>query len=126
MEGLWLDRRERLASAFKAEGPGDASLSQELGEGAEDMFNTQNAVDDGRSRKDLKSLMDDYERKLILLALDAAGGHQRRAAASLGLLPSTLSQKMKRLGVRRTVKVAWSSEERELLADALIEQRSAD
>jgi len=90
------------------------------------MFNTQNAVDDGRSRKDLKSLMDDYERKLILLALDAAGGHQRRAAASLGLLPSTLSQKMKRLGVRRTVKVAWSSQERELLADALIEQRSAD
>jgi len=90
------------------------------------MFNTQSAVEDGRSRKDLKSLMDDYERKLILLALDAAGGHQRRAAASLGLLPSTLSQKMKRLGVRRTVKVAWSSEERELLGGALLEQHSAD
>jgi len=90
------------------------------------MFNTQSAVDSDRSRKDLKSLMDDYERKLILLALDAAGGHQRRAAASLGLLPSTLSQKMKRLGVRRTVKVAWSSEEREPLREQLIEQHPAD
>jgi len=90
------------------------------------MFNTQSAIDRGRSPKDLKSLMDDYERKLILLALDAAGGHQRRAAASLGLLPSTLSQKMKRLGVRRTVKVAWSSEERELLREELIEQHPAD
>lgn len=51
-------------------------------------------------RKNLRSLLDDYERKLILLALDAAGGHQRRAAASLGVLPSTLSEKMKRLGLR--------------------------
>jgi DNA-binding NtrC family response regulator len=53
-------------------------------------------------RKDLRSLLDDYERKLILLALDAAGGHQRRAAASLGILASTLSEKMKRLGLRET------------------------
>jgi DNA-binding NtrC family response regulator len=51
-------------------------------------------------QKDLRELLDDYERKLILLALDAAGGHQRRAAASLGILPSTLSEKMKRLGLR--------------------------
>jgi DNA-binding NtrC family response regulator len=51
--------------------------------------------------KDLRSLLDDYERKLILLALDATGGHQRRAAFSLGILPSTLSEKMKRLGLRQ-------------------------
>lgn len=51
-------------------------------------------------QKDLRELLDDYERRLILLALDAAGGHQRRAAASLGILPSTLSEKMKRLGLR--------------------------
>jgi DNA-binding NtrC family response regulator len=51
-------------------------------------------------QKDLRALLDDYERRLILLALDAAGGHQRRAAASLGILPSTLSEKMKRLGLR--------------------------
>jgi len=51
-------------------------------------------------QRDLRELLDDYERKLILLALAAAGGHQRRAAASLGILPSTLSEKMKRLGLR--------------------------
>ena len=56
----------------------------------------------GGERKDLRGLLDDYERKLILLALDAAGGHQRRAAASLGILASTLSEKMKRLGLRET------------------------
>ena len=61
--------------------------------------------------KDLHDLLEDYERRLILLALEAADGHQRRAAQSLGLQPSTLSQKMKRLGVRRTVQVAWQAEE---------------
>ena len=61
--------------------------------------------------KDLRDLLYDYERRLILLALEAADGHQRRAAQSLGLQPSTLSQKMKRLGVRRTVHVAWQAEE---------------
>jgi DNA-binding NtrC family response regulator len=48
----------------------------------------------------LKTLLDEYERSLILSALAAAGGHQRRAASALGLLPSTLSEKMKRLGLR--------------------------
>ncbi len=48
----------------------------------------------------LKALMQEYERDLIVAALAEAGGHQRRAAASLGLLPTTLSEKMKRLGLR--------------------------
>ena len=67
-------------------------------------------------RKDLRSLLDDYERKLILLALDAAGGHQRRAAASLGLLPSTLSEKMKRLGLRTSARV-WAAPGEGLVED---------
>jgi DNA-binding NtrC family response regulator len=49
----------------------------------------------------LKQRMNDYERGLILAALQAAGGNQRRAAAALGILPSTLSEKLKRLGLRR-------------------------
>ena len=49
----------------------------------------------------LKQRMNDYERGLILAALQAAGGNQRRAAASLGILPSTLSEKIKRLGLRQ-------------------------
>ena len=48
----------------------------------------------------LKALMQEYERDLIVAALADARGHQRRAAASLGLLPTTLSEKMKRLGLR--------------------------
>ena len=49
----------------------------------------------------LKALMDAYERQLILAALGAAAGNQRRAARALGLLPTTLHEKMKRLGIRR-------------------------
>lgn len=70
-------------------------------------------------RKDLRGLLDDYERKLILLALDAAGGHQRRAASSLGVLPSTLSEKMKRLGLRTSPRMAWRA-----AAQALLESRA--
>ena len=52
----------------------------------------------------LKTLLDAYERQLIETALVATSGNQRRAAASLGLLPTTLHEKMKRLGLvkRRT------------------------
>ena len=53
------------------------------------------------TNQDLGSLLDDYERKLISLALEATGGHQRRAAASLGIRPTTLSEKLRRLGMRQ-------------------------
>lgn len=54
---------------------------------------------DGAPRKGLKRLVEDYERTLILQALAASQGHQRRAAAALGVLPTTLVEKMKRLGL---------------------------
>jgi DNA-binding NtrC family response regulator len=47
----------------------------------------------------LKQRMEDYERDLIREALARAGGNQRRAAAALGLLPTTLHEKMTRLGI---------------------------
>jgi DNA-binding NtrC family response regulator len=50
---------------------------------------------------DLKSLLEAYERQLIQSALDAASWNQRRAAAALGVLPTTLHEKMKRLGLLR-------------------------
>jgi DNA-binding NtrC family response regulator len=60
-------------------------------------------VDGGETqRPSLKQLVADYERRLIQNALDASGGHQRRAAALLGVLPTTLLEKMKRLGMHRT------------------------
>ena len=51
--------------------------------------------------KDFKALVADYERGLIEEALAESAGHQRRAAARLGILPTTLHEKMKRLGLPR-------------------------
>jgi DNA-binding NtrC family response regulator len=50
--------------------------------------------------RDLKQLLESYERALIVTALAASGGNQRQAAQQLGLLPTTLNEKMKRLGLR--------------------------
>jgi DNA-binding NtrC family response regulator len=49
----------------------------------------------------LKGLVEAYERQIIQSALAASAGNQRRAAAALGLLPTTLHEKMKRLGLLR-------------------------
>jgi DNA-binding NtrC family response regulator len=49
----------------------------------------------------LKARVEAYERHLIEAALEATSGNQRRAAAALGLLPTTLHEKMKRLGLLR-------------------------
>jgi DNA-binding NtrC family response regulator len=53
-----------------------------------------------RGPSDLKQLLESYERALIATALAASGGNQRQAAQQLGLLPTTLNEKMKRLGLR--------------------------
>jgi DNA-binding NtrC family response regulator len=58
-------------------------------------------MDDLRKGETLKSLLDAYERRLIESALAATAGNQRRAAAALGVLPTTLHEKMKRLGLLR-------------------------
>jgi len=50
--------------------------------------------------RDLKTLVNEYERQLILSALGATCGHQRRAARCLGISPSSLHEKMKRLGIK--------------------------
>ena len=52
------------------------------------------------ARKDLKTRLEEYERSLILEALRATGGNQRQAAFALGVLPTTLHEKLKRLGIR--------------------------
>jgi DNA-binding NtrC family response regulator len=48
----------------------------------------------------LKERVAAYERRLIQEALWFAGGNQRRAAQALGCLPTTLNEKMRRLGLR--------------------------
>ncbi len=57
------------------------------------------AMPKAASRQTLKEMVRDYERELIESALAASAGNQRRAAAALGLLPTTLHEKMKRLGL---------------------------
>jgi DNA-binding NtrC family response regulator len=49
----------------------------------------------------LKARLEAYERRLIEDALAESAGNQRRAAAALGILPTTLHEKMKRLGLLR-------------------------
>ncbi len=51
------------------------------------------------SRPSLKDLVEAYERNVIEDALRATQGNQRRAARALGVLPTTLHEKMKRLGL---------------------------
>lgn len=58
-------------------------------------------VADAPSRRSLKDLLDEYERDLIVKALEESGGHQRRAARALGVLPTTLNEKMRRLNLRQ-------------------------
>ena len=55
------------------------------------------------SRQTLKDLVEAYERHVIEEALRATAGNQRRAARALGVLPTTLHEKMKRLGLIRRV-----------------------
>jgi DNA-binding NtrC family response regulator len=65
------------------------------------------AMQSGAPLPSLRQLVEDYERRLILAALGRAGGNQRRAAADLGCLATTLNEKMRRLGLRacdRTVR----------------------
>jgi two-component system response regulator HydG len=51
------------------------------------------------ARPTLKDLVEAYERHVIEDALRATQGNQRRAARALGVLPTTLHEKMKRLGL---------------------------
>jgi two-component system response regulator HydG len=55
----------------------------------------------GGSRPTLKTMVEAYERRVIEEALQATRGNQRRAARALGVLPTTLHEKMKRLGLLR-------------------------
>jgi DNA-binding NtrC family response regulator len=64
-----------------------------------DAFTDGGHVERGAPR-DLRSRLLAYERQLISAALVETGGNQRRAARLLGILPTTLHEKLKRLGLR--------------------------
>jgi DNA-binding NtrC family response regulator len=47
----------------------------------------------------LRDLLTSFERNIIVTALFASGGNQKRAAAALGVLPTTFQEKLKRFGL---------------------------
>jgi DNA-binding NtrC family response regulator len=65
---------------------------------------------------DLRSRLLAYERHLISAALARTGGNQRRAARLLGILPTTLHEKRKRLGLRGEAPHAGPGDPREASA----------
>jgi len=74
-----------------------AFMSSHFAEGSlsDPRFNLESAGD----RLVLRDILASFERSLIVAALLAAGGSQRRAATALGVLPTTLQEKLKRFGL---------------------------
>lgn len=72
-------------------------MSSHFAEGSlfDPRFNLQAAGD----RLVLRDILASFERSLIVAALLAAGGSQKRAATALGVLPTTLQEKLKRFGL---------------------------
>ena len=69
-------------------------------------------VPSSESRPTLKAMLEAYERRIIEEALRSTRGNQRRAARALGVLPTTLHEKMKRLGILEPADRAESPGER--------------
>jgi DNA-binding NtrC family response regulator len=60
---------------------------------------SKNMGDDADKSVDLASEVQQFEVSMIRSALVRTGGRQRRAAAILGIKPTTLHEKMKRYGM---------------------------
>jgi DNA-binding NtrC family response regulator len=89
-------RLAALADAFKhTVGVLGRDLDQQLAVTARDA-----ALAAVEAPGDLRGLLEDYERQLIVSALEACGMRQNAAARMLGILPTTLNEKLKRLGLR--------------------------
>jgi DNA-binding protein Fis len=89
-------RLEALADRLKRDARAlGRDLEQQLAATARDV-----AVLAAAEAGDLRALLDEYERQLIVSALEACGRRQNAAARMLGILPTTLNEKLKRLGLR--------------------------
>jgi len=56
-----------------------------------------------RGTVSLKQMVGNYEKEIILAALEKTKGNQKKAAQLLSMNPTTLSEKLKRLGIRNTI-----------------------
>ena len=76
---------------------GPAELPEEIREGGTPSSGGEAPLPPGMS---FHEAVEEYERRLIRWALGECGGIQRRAAERLGMRPTTLNERMKRLGIR--------------------------
>jgi len=65
------------------------------------MSSPPGSMENSPRERRFQTLVDEFERSLIVAALADSGGNQRIAAEALGMLPTTLNEKMKRLALRR-------------------------
>ncbi|NQZ95353.1 MAG: hypothetical protein HRU01_02480 [Myxococcales bacterium] len=87
----------RLLGAVAGPGPSRAALRDETGTPVAPESCSCRLAGDERS---LAHAVDDFKRRLVLRALERAGGNQTRAAAALGMHQSNLSRLMKTLDLR--------------------------
>ena len=74
-----------------------AGMSSHFAEGS--LFDPRFNLEAAGDRLVLRDILASFEKSLIVAALLAAGGNQRRAATALGVLPTTLQEKLKRFGL---------------------------
>jgi Bacterial regulatory protein, Fis family len=72
-------------------------MSSHFAEGS--LFDPRFNLETPGDRLVLRDILASFERSLIVAALLAAGGNQKRAATALGVLPTTLQEKLKRFGL---------------------------
>jgi len=77
--------------------PDPVRMSSHFAEGS--LFDPRFNLEAAGDRLVLRDILASFERSLIVAALLAAGGNQRRAAKALGVLPTTLQEKLKRFGL---------------------------
>jgi DNA-binding NtrC family response regulator len=66
------------------------------------MRRLESLPDFSRETVSLKQMVGNYEKDIILAALQKTNGNQKKAAQLLSVNPTTLSEKLKRLGIRNT------------------------
>lgn len=72
-------------------------MSSHFAEGS--IFDPRFNLESAGERLVLRDILATFEKSLIVTALLAADGSQRRAAKALGVLPTTLQEKLKRFGL---------------------------
>ena len=66
------------------------------------IFGNETKFGDGEDHADLPTMVDSFERELIVAALKRSPGNMSAAARELGISPRVLHYKMHRLGLQKS------------------------